>query len=390
MTLLAALCLLPAAAFGQARMAEGRVLRPGGGGEPRPVSGQWVVLHRVGSDRAGPLDSVRSGAGGRFRFRYQGTGSPDALYFVSATYAGIAYFSPPLRTAAVTGGDADIIVHDTSTDTSRLRMQGRHIVVSQARGPRREIAEIFEIENQSPRTVIASDTVPLWSTALPERAESASVAPGDISAQAVRFTKGRAALFAPLSPGVRQLVLTYVLPNDAFPVAFPLQRATSVLEVLLEDPRGRVLGVGLREVDAVEIEGRTFRRLLAQDLAPGAVVRIDMPAPPGQSGRVLVGVIVAMAAIMLLGLVAWLARRRRAVPPVLPHPPVPATPAPAVRARRESGEPSSVDGFIADLAALDARQERTELALPEPEYRARRAELKAKLEAALAGEPRAS
>jgi hypothetical protein len=367
---LAALCLLPAVAAGQARLAEGRVLRPVNGGEPTPVAGQWVVLHRVGADSAGPLDSVRTGAGGRFRFRFQTSGSPDALYFVSATYGGIAYFSPPLRSASVSGGDADIIVHDTSTDTTRLRMQGRHIVVSQARGSRREIAEIFDIENQSASTVIASDTVPLWSTALPEAAESASVAPGDVSAQAVRFTKGRAALFAPLSPGMRQLVLTYHLPNDAFPVAFPLQRPTSVVEVLLEDPRGKAEGVALREVEPATIEGRTFRRLLGQDLAANAVVRIDVPAPPGQRGRVLALVIAVVATLMLLGLVAWLVRRMRSAPP-------------AVAGVRT---PALANGFVAELAAMDARQERPELALPEAEYRARRAELKAKLEAALAAE----
>ena len=366
---LAAFCLWPAVAFGQARLAEGRVLRPVSGGEATPVSGQWVVLHRVGADRAGPLDSVRSDAGGRFRFRFQSSGSPDALYFVSAMYGGIAYFSPPLRSASVSGGDADIIVHDTSTDTTRLRMQGRHIVVSQARGARREIAEIFDIENQSQSTVIASDTVPLWATALPEAAESASVAPGDISAQAVRFTKGRAALFAPLSPGVRQLVLTYLLPNEAFPVAFPVQRPTSVLEVLLEDPRGTVEGVALREVDAATIEGRTFRRMLGQDLAASAVVRIDMPAPPGQRGRVLALVIAVVATLMLLGLVAWLVRRMRSASPA--------------RGVRSSADAS---GLVAELAAMDARQERPELALPEHEYRARRAELKAKLEATLAAE----
>ncbi|HET9453277.1 MAG TPA: hypothetical protein VFO66_03245 [Gemmatimonadaceae bacterium] len=373
---LAALCLLPAAAYGQARLVEGRVLRPMDGGEPRPVTGQWVVLHRVGADSAGPLDSARSGANGRFRFRYQASGSPDALYFVSASYGGIAYFSPPLRSASVSGGDADIIVHDTSTDTTRLRMQGRHIVVSQPRGTRREIAEIFDIENQSASTVVASsDVAPLWSTALPEAAESVAVAPGDVSAAAVQFTRGRAALFAPLSPGVRQLVLTYLLPNDAFPVAFPLQRPTSMLEILLEDPRGRVDGVALREVDAATIEGRTFRRLLAQDLAANAVVRIDMPAPPGQRGRVLALVIAAVATIMLLGLVGWLVRRMRAAP------------APASSG---SPGPSGANDLVAELAAMDARQERAGLALPEAEYRARRAELKARIEAALAAESRAS
>jgi hypothetical protein len=49
-----------------------------------PVSSAWVVLHRVGPDRAGPIDSVQSDARGRFSFNYERTGSADAVYFVSA------------------------------------------------------------------------------------------------------------------------------------------------------------------------------------------------------------------------------------------------------------------------------------------------------------------
>ena len=370
----AALVLLSAAATAQSRVriAEGRVLRPEATGDPVPVRGQWVVLHRVGSDSAGPLDSVRTGANGRFRFRFEPWGSPDALYFVSATYGGIAYFSPPLRSAVASGGDADILVHETTNDTSSLRVQGRHIVVSQSRGRNREIAEIFEIENQSPRTVTARDTVPVWTAALPEAAESLSVAPGDVSAAAVTFTPGRVALFAPLSPGVRQLVLLYRLPNDAFPVSFPMQRQTSVLEVLLEDPRGGTEGVALREVDAATIEGRTFRRLLGQDVPANAVLRIDMPAPPGHNTRMIATVIGAVAALMLLGAALWFARRRRA-------PAVVGAPAPVAAA-------SEVDRIVAELAAMDARHERSPArdAAAESEYRRQRAELKAQLERALA------
>ena len=129
------------------RIAEGRLTRPSPGpeGRPVPVVGQWVVLHRVGSDRAGPLDSVKSGPNGRFRMRYAPSGADDALYFVSSRYSGIAYFSPPLRAAVVRGGDADIIVYDTTSDTTRLSLQGRHFVLSQARGGRRQVAEVFEI-----------------------------------------------------------------------------------------------------------------------------------------------------------------------------------------------------------------------------------------------------
>ena len=58
---------------------------------PRPIAGVRVVLHRVGADNAGPLDSMLTDARGRYHFQYAKSGSPDAIYFVSAT-ATLVYY----------------------------------------------------------------------------------------------------------------------------------------------------------------------------------------------------------------------------------------------------------------------------------------------------------
>ena len=342
---------------------------------PLPVAGQWVVLHRVGSDTAGPLDSVRTAANGRFRFRYAATGAPDALYFVSARYGGIAYFSPPLRSATVRGDDADIMVYDTTVDTARLRQQGRHIVIAQPRGSHRDIAEIFEIENQGARTIVAADSAtPIWATLLPAEAESASVAPGDVAANAVVFRPGRAELYAPLSPGIRQLVLTYQLPVDAFPVSFPVLRETTVLEVLVEEPRAEVTGAGLLEGEPAPIEGRIFRRFLAQDVAAAAVVAVNAPSPAGQNAAAQQVLLAVVALAMLGALATWYVRRRRPALATAASVPAP-VPAPASRA--------GVDELIAQLAALDARFERA--GGDRQSYDAERAALKRRIESLLAG-----
>jgi len=352
------------------RLVEGRVARPGAK-QPVPVPNQWVVLHRVGSDRAGPVDSVKTGADGRFHIRYRASGVPDALYFVSARYSGIAYFSPPLRTGTVRGGDADIIVYQTTSDTASLHQQGHHIVVSAARGRRREIAEIFELDNGGTVTIVARDSVtPLWSTSLPTEAESVTVAQGDIGAGAVVLRRGRADVYAPISPGVRQLVLTYQLPADAFPVSYPLQRATSVLEVLAEDPRARVEGARLAEVASAAIEGRPFRRFLSRDVASNAVVRIDAPKPGGTNRFAMRVLATVLAVVMLAALALWRVRGRRSVPAV---------------ARIRS------DDLIAELATLDAHFERTTAAdnadtNTRVAYERDRADLKVRIERALAEE----
>jgi len=55
--------LVPVALSAQTVSVSGRVLR--GGRDTVPLSGAWVVLHRVTRDAGGPLDSVRSDARGR-------------------------------------------------------------------------------------------------------------------------------------------------------------------------------------------------------------------------------------------------------------------------------------------------------------------------------------
>jgi hypothetical protein len=332
------------------------------------------VLHRVGSDGAAPVDSTQSAADGRFRIAYRPSGAEDALYFVSSRYGGIAYFSPPLRADTVRGGDADVIVYDTNTDTSTLRVQGRHFIMSMPRGSTREIAEVFEIENEGTHTVVARDsTTPIWTTRLPAEAESVTVAPADIGAGAVAFRHGRAELFAPMSPGVRQLVLTYRLSTKAFPVSQPLERAVSVLEVLLEEPRAEVEGARLAEVAPASIDGRTFRRYLGRDVPASAVIRVKAPPPIARNQNAMRVLAVVLAVGMLAALGIWYTRRHQ----------LRATPPPPANAQRPT---SDVDRLVAELASLDARFEREP---PSGDARARyereRAELKDRVAHALAG-----
>lgn len=353
------------------RTVEGRVTRPSANGRPVGVPRQWVVLHRVGTSGGAPVDSTQTARDGRYRISYRADASdPDALYFVSSRYAGIAYFSPPLRNPRVAGGDADVVVYETSTDASRLGVQGRHLVVSAPRGGRREIAEIFELENPGTITLVARDSVtPVWWSAIPAAAESVSVAPtGDVSAGAVTFKPGRAELYAPISPGVRQVAMTYLLPDDAFPLTVPLQHNAALVEVLLEEPRANVEGAKLTEVAAATIEGRQFRRFLAQEAQANAVMRVTTPEPIEGTRNSLFWLGVGVAVTMLAAALLWLKRSGAGIR--------------LIGARR--AVISESDRLVAEIAALDAQFERAPT--DRATYDARRAELKAQLTRALAAE----
>lgn len=289
--------------------AAGRVIRAGGGAED-PVPHAWVVLHRLGSDGAGPLDSVRTGADGRYRFQYRRVGDQTALYVASTTYGGIAYFAPPFRAATVTGDDATITVFDTTSAAVPMRVEGRHFVVSQAHDGTREVLEVYELANDATYTVIAHGTRPVWSAAVPEGATRFVPGEGESARGAIELRDGRAELFAPVAPGLKQVSFRYQLPVRDFPLTVGLPTATSVLEVLVEEPRARVSGAKLKEVAPGEAEGRRFRRFLAQDVPKGERFRVD----PGQapvSRAWLIGGTLALVALALGGALRHALRRSR-------------------------------------------------------------------------------
>lgn len=352
------------------RVVRGLVMRPGADSLVG-VPNTWVVLHRVAPDRSGPLDSVRTGRDGAFRLRYNLIGSGDAIYFVSAEHHGIAYFSMPLDTSRVEE-QSDLAVYDTTSAPIPIHVRGRHLVVAAPGSDgAREIVEVFELANDSSLTRVAAGDIPLWATALPDGATNVRIGQSDVSADAIRTDNGRVQLFAPMAPGIKQLSYAYRLAPGAFPVSLPLPTETNVLEVLLEEPGASVEAPGLVRVDPVTVEGRTFSRFLAQDVARAGVLRIEAPTSSVVSRRAwLVSLVTASAAAMALVLVR-VARRRR--------------PAPARVSIRPRGTERSSERLAREIAELDAR---VELAgsMPAEEraaYDARRAELKAALTRAL-------
>ena len=359
-------------AAAQTRRVTGHVLRPAAdsmGG----VDGTWVVLHRVGSDRAGPIESARTVRDGSFSIQYTPSGAEDAIYFVSATHDGIAYFSPPLDTGRLID-DAELAVFDTTSAPVPIHVRGHHIVVTapDASG-KREIVEVFELANDSTLTRVAAGDVPVWSSALPDGAADVRVGQGDLSEDAIRTDSGRVRVYAPLAPGLKQLSYAYRMSARQFPLSRPVEGRGGVLEVLLEEPNATATAPGLRRVDPVTVESRTFNRFLAQEVAQaGGVVRIEVAGSVLGVRRVWIIVIVAsIAAAMLLLFLRFTQRSSSAAP------------APSAVER-------PVERLAREIAELDARMER----MPSTDeagrdaYAQRRAELKRALAAALDDERR--
>jgi hypothetical protein len=257
----------------------GQVVRPGTN-SMLPVPNVMVTLHRVGSDAAAPLDSIRSDLKGRYKFNFTRFGDQQAIYFVSASYGGIAYFTPPLAHSTVQGDEAEIAVFDTTSKPVPISSRGHPVVVSavDANGMR-NVTEVYELANDSSVTRVAGDGSggETWSAVLPAQARDPQVAQGDIPSQGVRFANGRALVLAPLAPGLKQLAFNYSIPASAFPLSIPIIGETQIFEVLVEDEKGTVTAPNLQEKDPVVLEKRSFRRFLAADVPANSVSVIDLP-----------------------------------------------------------------------------------------------------------------
>ena len=305
------------------------------------------------------------------------SGDTAAVYFVSTSYGGVAYFTTPLRAPVVRGDDARLTVFDTTSGPVAIKIGGRHLIVGNPLPDgRRPIGEVYDLENDSTVTAIARDSLtPVWSTHIPDAAIGFQLnRGGDLAPGAVSLHGTNVGLFAPLSPGIRQLAFTYDLPASAFPLSVPIDRPTGVLEVLVQEPQAHVTGLRFRELAPVSTEGRTFRRMLAQDVAANTVLQVEVPRVVTASReRVYQGVGIALSLAMVAALVFSLrrARPRR----------VAVAPAPAER---------TWQALAREIAELDHDFERTaggdESA--RASYVERRASLKAQLADALAAERR--
>ncbi|HWL40034.1 MAG TPA: hypothetical protein VNO75_07330 [Gemmatimonadaceae bacterium] len=312
---MAVLLLLQAAIPPVPQLVSGRVLRPGTRSMV-PVSGAWVVLHRVGPDRAGPLDSLRSDQRGRYRFEYVRSGSEDAVYFVSAMYGGIAYFTPPLTEPRIGGAAGEIAVFDTTSRRVPITVRGHHVVISAADARAfRSVVEVFELSNDTSVTRVAPNDAfesATWRTSILPSASDFRVTQGDIPPDAVKFEKGMVGVYAPLAPGIKQVSFSYSLPASVFPLRIPFRAHTDVYEVLIEDETGSVSGAGIKEVDPVSVESRNFRRFLAQNVSASAVAVVDLPPPAAGRAidpRFMVALTLLIGGTMIFALARSLRRR---------------------------------------------------------------------------------
>lgn len=357
---LSALSVLSAPLSAQVTRASGRVVTA----DSTLVRGVPVVLHRIGRETQGPLDSTRSDPRGRFRFTFR----PDtaAFYLLSARRAGIEYFSQPLATNPEQPDTGiHIIVYDTSS-TTPISLGSRHLVITRpGEDGSRSVLDLIILRNEGRTTRVAPDTVrPSWSAPLPAGTIGLELGESDVSADAVRRRGDSLIVTAPLAPGEKQLTVQYLVPSNRATVELPFDRPGTTFNVMVEEKEARVSGPGIARADTQVIQGRFFRRWTG--VAPAAgVVRVRLPGRRREPQWLLTGLVAALS--LSLGAAAWYLWRRRG----------------------EEVARVAPDQLVEAIAAMDARYLGREGETPVEEwrfYQVERARLKSELEASLAAD----
>lgn len=241
-----------------------------------PAAAAAVVLHRVGAEQQGAVDSALTTADGRFSFTF----TPDSgdVLLVSARWGGVDYFGPP----ALPGTTMVVLVADTSS-TVPVTVAARHVIIG-GRAPdgSRDVVDLVVLRNEGNQTrVPGADAEGSWQMLLPPLIANATVGDGDFAAEAFDLHGDSLHLLAPIPPGDRQFFLQYQLAPGAKSLRLVLDPTTDTITVLGEESDLK-LSAGLVRAGTESMAGRSFNRWSGGRVSSPVVVTFpdaDGPAP---------------------------------------------------------------------------------------------------------------
>lgn len=251
-------------------------------GERPGAASMTVELHRVTADGGSVVDSAVTGPDGSFRFSLSDD-EERPLFLVAARHQGVRYFGPALHAGLDPEGPYEVVVYDTSAVASPpadLRVAVRHVVVT--RGPQGglDVAEVIDVVGPTDRTLVAaSDSVALWSTALPDAATQVEELEGQMPTGAVEFLEGRARLRSMIPPAGVRLSYTYRLPGET--LELPIEHPTTRIELVVAGADAEVRGATHAETSTRA--GRLLHRYEGVSLESGETLEVRL-VPTGDGG----------------------------------------------------------------------------------------------------------
>ncbi len=278
------------------------IVRRGTGHDTVAMGRLRAVLHRVGTSTQGPIDSVVTGADGRFSFRFDA--DTGAVYLVSTRWDGVEYFAVPLDTRAPARDVSTTVVVSDTSSRQPVSIAARHIIVSApGSGGARDVLDLIVVQNAGGLTRVAADsTHPTFVLPVPAYAANLQLGEGDFAADALDRVGDTLALFAPIPPGQRNLVLDYQIPPDSPQFVIPVGTAVPAANVLLEEASARVNSELTRTDSQVVDQQRSFTRWTGA-LQAGQPLVITLP-DRATAAPWLLPVLIGALALGLIGVLA--------------------------------------------------------------------------------------
>lgn len=278
----------------------GEVLR-----DSQAVSGVMVTLHRVSPQEAGQVDSTRTGDAGDFLFRLPTVPGADAesgdVYFASVRHDGVMYFGQALNQTVQLDSLYRIQVYDTVSAPPGGRdfpIVARNLLVEEAEDGW-TVVDLFRLQNQGDRTVVAREGGIVWSHPLPPSATDFQPGESDLAPDAVTFRDGEIRVSSPTPPGERTYLMRYHVPELPFEV--PVADTTRRMEMLVREPAPPLTVTILQQLEPVQIEPESnYRRFAGADLVDQVVeISEGEESDAGQVAwfAVILGLILAGAAV---------------------------------------------------------------------------------------------
>ena len=208
----------------------GRVMHAGSTRRRRRSAGTLVTLHRVGSDTAGPMDSLRTDANGQYAFRYQPRGVERTPCISCRRATTASRISRSRLASRVTRGpDAEITVFDTTSQpvpirdprppSGRVRTEGRV-----ERDRRRSLRAVQRFVGHAGVAGRHRAIAPRGTPRSHHRRKGCRSDRATCRPTPSRSCIGDFEVFAPFAPGLKQFSFTYELPSSAFPLVRPRRR----------------------------------------------------------------------------------------------------------------------------------------------------------------------
>ena len=262
-----------------------------------PVAGATVTLHRVAADSAGELSTTTSGPDGSFTLplpHVPDPGNRSEIFFASVRHWGILYFGSPISQAAQLDSPYLIQVYDTTAAPvggADLTIRVRNVFIEPMEGAWRT-TDLFQLANDSDRTLVAREGDVTWSHPLPVGARDLELGQGDLAPEQIVLGDETVQVTAPMPPGERLVVLRYTL--DVLETTVPMPGRTERVELLIREPAPPLDVVGLTGLPPVELEeGSAYRRFVGDSLQ-GVTARLVEVDPPTTVSLGWVAVIMAL------------------------------------------------------------------------------------------------